>query len=118
MPHVYKDAFLSIDSDQAKLLNPFRKDQQRMLTFKDWKAEDLQSIKAPALIVVSDQDVVRPEHAIEMIHLLPHGRLAILPGGHGAFIGEAMSPNPNSKVPELAVAMFEEFLNEDMPELK
>jgi pimeloyl-ACP methyl ester carboxylesterase len=110
MPQVYKDAFLRINPDHTKLLNMHDKDQQRMLTFKDWKAEDIQSIKAPALIIVSDQDVVRPEHALEIVRLLPHGRLAIFPGGHGDFMGEAMSPNPNSKVPELFTAMLEEFL--------
>jgi hypothetical protein len=34
-----------------------------------------------------------------------------MPGGHGEFFGEAMSPRPDSKVPELAVVMMEEFLN-------
>ena len=81
-----------------------------MLDFKDWKAEAIQSIKSPVLVIVSDRDVVRPEHALEMVHLLPHGRLAIFPGSHGDFMGEAMSPNPGSKVPELFVEMLEEFL--------
>jgi pimeloyl-ACP methyl ester carboxylesterase len=115
MPKEYKDAFLSINHDQAKLLNMHNKDQQRMLGFKDWKAEDIQSINAPAFIIVSDGDVVRPEHALEMARLLPHGRLAILPGSHGEFIGEILSPHPDSKIPELTVSMIEEFLNEPLP---
>ena len=110
MPQLYKDAFLSVTPDQAKLLNMFNKDRARMLSFKDWKAEDIRSIKIPALIVSSDQDVVRPEHSIEIVRLLPHGRLAIFPGGHGDFMGEAMSQNFGSKVPELFIAMLEEFL--------
>lgn len=83
-----------------------------MLGFKDWPASDIQSIGAPALIVVSDKDVVRPEHAIEMVHLLPNGRLAVFLGGHGEFFGEAMSTRPNSRVPELFAAMVEEFLTD------
>lgn len=118
MPQVYKDAFLKINPDQAKLLNMHHKDQQRMLGFKDWKAADIQSIKAPALVVVGDKDVVRPEHAMEMVRLLQQGRLAILPGGHGDFIGEAMSPHPDSKVPELTVSMIEEFLNQPGLEMR
>ena len=81
-----------------------------MKTFKDWKEEDIRSIQAPALIVIGDQDLTLPEHAVEMYRLLPHSRLAILPGTHGSYMGEAMSPDPDSKVPGLFVAMVEEFL--------
>lgn len=47
----------------------FNKDVQRMRTFRDWREEDIKSIQAPALIVIGDQDVVRPEHAVEMYRL-------------------------------------------------
>ncbi|MDB5121870.1 MAG: Pimeloyl-ACP methyl ester carboxylesterase [Sphingobacteriales bacterium] len=112
MPQLYKDAFLSLIPDPEKLRNMHDKDLQRMLSFKDWESQAIQSITSPALIIVSDQDVVRPEHALEMVQLLPNGRLAIFPGIHGAFMGEAMAPNPNSKVPELFVEMLNEFLEE------
>jgi hypothetical protein len=65
---------------------------------------------------VGDEDVVRPEHAIEMFRLLPHARLSILPGKHGAYIGEVTSGMEHSKIPDLAVSVIEEFLNEPMPE--
>ena len=110
MPQLYKDAFLSINPDHAALVNMHDKDRARMLGFTDWKASDIQGIQAPALIVVSDKDVVRPEHAMEMVHLLPNGRLAVLLGGHGEFFGEANSPHPGSRVPELFAAMVDEFL--------
>jgi pimeloyl-ACP methyl ester carboxylesterase len=56
----------------------------------DWRADFL-GIAAPALIVVGDADVTRPEHAVEMLRLLgggamgdmtgiPKARLAVLPG--------------------------------------
>lgn len=110
MPQLYKDAFLRINPDPAALRNMHDKDRARMLGFTDWKATDLQAITAPALIVASDRDVVRPEHALEMARLLPNGRLAVFLGGHGEFFGEAMSPHPESRVPELFAAMVEEFL--------
>lgn len=110
MPQVYKEEYLKINNNQAALLNMFNKDAQRIRTFKDWNEEDIRSIQAPVLIVIGDQDIVRPEHAVEMSRLLPHGRLAILPGTHGSYMGEAMSPDLNSKVPELFVAMLDEFL--------
>jgi len=110
MPQIYKDTFRKINSDPAALQAMFEKDAHRMQTFKDWKDEDLKSIQAPAFVVIGDQDVVRPEHAVEMYRLFPHGRLAILPGIHGAYLGEAMSWGHESKLPELFVAMVEEFL--------
>ena len=62
-----------------------------MFEFKDWKVEDIRSINAPALIIIGHHDVVRPEHAVEMFRLLSHARLSILPGLHGAYIGEVTS---------------------------
>ena len=63
---------------------------KRMLEFKDWPAEDIRSIEAPTLVMIGDADNVRPEHAVEMFRLLPHAQLAVLPGGHGAYIGEVI----------------------------
>ncbi len=60
-------------------------------TPQDWPESDIAGIKSPTLIVVGDQDVVRPEHAVEMLRLLgggvpgdmgkpaPDDQLAILP---------------------------------------
>lgn len=119
MPQVYKDVYLAIPGNtQAGLQNMHDKDAKRMQTFKDWNTEDIKVIQAPTLVIVSDQDVITPEHAIELSRLLPHGRLTIMPGSHGAFIGEVMAPNPDSKVPELFVAILNEFLTEAMPKDK
>lgn len=110
MPQLYKDAYLKINPDPAALLNMFKRDSQRMQTFQDWKESDVKSIQAPTLVVVGDRDLVRPEHAVEMYRLLPHARLAIMPGIHGGYMGEALSPDPDSQVPTLFVAMLDEFL--------
>jgi pimeloyl-ACP methyl ester carboxylesterase len=110
MPQIYRDEYLKINHDSAMLQNMFNKDVQRMENFKDWKEEDIRSIQAPAFIIIGDNDVPTPEHAVEMYHLLPHSRLAILPGAHGQYMGEAMFPDSNNKLPELFVAMVDEFL--------
>jgi pimeloyl-ACP methyl ester carboxylesterase len=110
MPQVYKDEFLRLTPDSAKLMTMYRRDRDRMVGFRDWRASDIRAITAPTLVVGSDQDVVRPEHAVEMMRLLPHGRLAIFPGRHGEFFGEAMYPASTSRLPELFVAMVDEFL--------
>ena len=112
LPQVYKDEYLKINNDPAALFNMFNRDVERMRAFKDWKAEDIRSIQAPVLIVAGDQDLAVPEHAAEMQRLLPHGRLAILPGTHGSYMGEIFSGDPNSKMPDYFVAMVNEFLAE------
>lgn len=115
MPKIYQDEYLKINPDQAALQNMHDKDAQRMVTFQDWKDEDLSSIQVPALVVSADQDVVQPEHAVAMYRLFPHGRLALFPASHGSYMGEIMSRDSDSKMPELFVAILEEFLEAPIP---
>jgi len=114
MPQPLKEAYKKVapNDDLSKM---FGKDKKRMVEFKDWKAEDIHSINAPTLLIIGDADVVRPGHAVEMLRLLPHARLSILPGTHGAYIGEVTTGMEHSKIPDLTVSMIEEFLNEPMP---
>lgn len=118
MPQVYKDEFLKINPDTAALMNMFNKDAGRMGVFTDWTDEDLKSIQAPSLVIIGDRDLPTPEHAAAMVRLLPRGRLAILPGNHGSYMGEIMSRGTNSKLPELFVEMVNEFLAEPVVEHK
>ena len=111
MPQIYKDEYLRLNNnDTAKLMNMFNKDVQRMLTFKGWTDDDIKAIQTPTLIVIGDRDLPFPEHAAKMARMLPHGRLAILPGHHGEYIGEMSFPDTGSKIPELFTAMVNEFL--------
>jgi pimeloyl-ACP methyl ester carboxylesterase len=68
------------------------------------------AISAPALLLVGDRDVVRPEHAVEMYRRMPDARLAILPGGHGDYMGEIASIKPGDSGDYPAVAIIEDFL--------
>ena len=99
MPQQLKDAYTKVAPDPNNLSKMYEKDKKRMLEFEDWKAEDIHSINAPALIIIGDKDVVRPEHAVEMFRLLPHARLSILPGTHGAYIGEVAIRNGTQQNP-------------------
>ena len=110
MPQPYKDEFLKVNNNPTALRNMFDKDVQRMKGFKDWRDEQIRSIKAPALVMNGDADVASPEHTVEMFRLLPHAQLSILPGRHGAYLGE-LATGADSKLPELTVSMFEEFLD-------
>ncbi len=111
MPVFLQDAFMKINNDSAKLLNMFNKDKQRMLTFRDWKDEDLASIKAPSLLIVGDRDVVTTEHTLQMSRLIPNARLLVVPGSHGDYIGEEAAEVKKTNMPGYVVAIAEDFLN-------
>ncbi|HEX6533683.1 MAG TPA: alpha/beta hydrolase [Gemmatimonadaceae bacterium] len=113
MPRQLRDAFLRINPDSAALQAMFSKDVARMRAFHDVTEEDMKSIEAPALIIIGDHDIVRPEHAVEMYRLMKHASLVILPGGHGEYLGEITTVKPgHHDYP--AVQIIEEFLDEPM----
>jgi pimeloyl-ACP methyl ester carboxylesterase len=85
---------------------------KRMATFTDWPDTDLSGIAAPTLVVVGDHDIVLPEHAMKMARLLPRGRLMIVPGDHGDFLGDVLSQRPDSLAPAAVVGLIEAFLDE------
>jgi pimeloyl-ACP methyl ester carboxylesterase len=110
MPQPLKDAYLQANPDPKGLQRMFDRDVARMSAFQDIPDADVKAIAAPALVLNGDGDVVRVESALALSRTLPHARVAILPGGHGDYIGEACAPDQNSRLPELAAAMIEEFL--------
>src|SRR5205809_1419480 len=109
MPKPLQDACLKINPDTNALLTMHNKDRDRMIAFPDWSDDDLRSIKAPALIINGDKDVVTNEHVLKMSRLIPNAELLILPGVHGAYIGEICTAVPGSKLPEMTVEVVKEF---------
>lgn len=111
MPKPLAHAFLQINPDTAGLHRMIDRDVARMRSFPDISEEDIASIQAPALIIAGDQDVVRPEHAVEMYRAMQHATLVILPGGHGEYMGEITTLKPGRHdYPVLAI--IEEFLGD------
>lgn len=110
MPTPLKEAFLDVNPDKKGLQTMHDKDKERVLRFKDWKDEALQSIKAPSLILIGDRDIVLPEHAAKMSRMIPNARLMILPANHGSYIAEICTVQENSKTPEATIILIEEFL--------
>ncbi|TGK00974.1 alpha/beta hydrolase [Leptospira semungkisensis] len=111
MPEPLKEAFLKVNPDPQKLRNMFEKDIDRMANFKDVSDKDVRSVKASTLVILGDQDITRPEHAVEITHLIPKSRLIILPGGHGEYLGEILSSPKASRYPELSASLIEDFLD-------
>ncbi len=110
MPALLKEAYFTANPDPKGLQAMFDRDAKRMLDFKDISDTDIRAITAPVLVINGDADVVRAEHALELSYKLPNARLAILPAGHGDYIGEICAPEKSSKLPVIVTAMIEIFL--------
>jgi pimeloyl-ACP methyl ester carboxylesterase len=87
------------------------KDAARMQSFKDVPDALLGSVRVPTLIVLGDQDIVTPEHAMELTRLISGARLLIVPGGHGDYLGEAVMTHKDTRYPELTARLIREFLD-------
>jgi pimeloyl-ACP methyl ester carboxylesterase len=111
MPQPLKDAFLRVNPDVQQLKTMHDKDAARMQSFKDVPDDAVRSVRAPTLIVLGDQDIVKPDHAVEMTRLISGARLLILPGGHGDYLGEAVMAQKDSRYPELTARLIVEFLD-------
>ena len=81
MPEPLKDAYREVAPEPDNLQAMHDKDAQRMVNFEDIPIEQIESVKAPTLIIIGDKDVITPEHALETHRLFPHSELAIIPGG-------------------------------------
>jgi pimeloyl-ACP methyl ester carboxylesterase len=96
----------------------FDKQQQLDREGQDWPVEAIRAIKAPALLIIGDSDIVRPEHTVELFRLLgggvpgdlvglPRSQLAVLPGTtHVTLVERA----------EWLVSMITAFLDAPLPQ--
>jgi pimeloyl-ACP methyl ester carboxylesterase len=111
MPEPLKRAYLKETPSSKGLQIMHDKDAKRMVNFKDIPDEQIEAIKVPALIIIADHDVIKPEHAIEMNRQIAGSELAIIPGGHGEYIGEILTLKSGSKESTFIIPMIESFLN-------
>jgi pimeloyl-ACP methyl ester carboxylesterase len=110
MPPPLKEHYLKVNPDPDGLQRMFNKDRERRRTFADWPQSDLTRIQAPALIMTGDKDVIKTEHIVEISKLIPRAELVVLPGVHGALLGEICTAKPGSRQPEIAAILIREFL--------
>jgi pimeloyl-ACP methyl ester carboxylesterase len=80
MPAELRENYKRLSPHPERLQSFHDKCAQRILDFKDWPAEVVKSIDAPVLLIIGDRDVILPEHAVEMLRLLPNAQLVVLPG--------------------------------------
>ncbi len=107
IPEEFREAYERTAPDPKHWSMLVAKVMKLGLESKGWRPEEIQSIKAPVLVMIGDADIVRPEHAVQMFRLLPHAQLAVLPGS------DHFLPMQRS---DWAVPMIEAFLNAPMPE--
>lgn len=111
MPVQLKEGYLKVATHVDGLQTMHDRDAKRMLNFKDIPDDELQGISVPALIINGDKDVILPEHALALHRLLSQSSLAILPGGHGDYLGEVTSLKATFKESDLAIPIIENFLD-------
>lgn len=115
-PAALRSAYESTAPDPARLPTLVSKLMSRLIGFQDWRPEDIRSITAPTLIMLADGDIASPEHAVQMMRLIPCSQLAIFPGAdHGAYLGEVTTTKHCNDCPRAAVAMVTRFLDAPMP---
>lgn len=111
MPEALKTAYKEVAPDASGLQTMHDRDARRMVRFQDVPDGHIEAIKAPALIIIGDRDVITPDHALELHRQIAGSRLAILPGGHGDYIGEITTITPQFSESDLAVPIIENFLS-------
>ena len=111
MPEQLKEAYLKVSNNPKGLQVMHDKDAERMVNFKDIPDEQIESIKANTLIIIGDNDVIKPEHAIEMHRQIANSELAIIPGVHGEYIGEITTLKTDPKEADFVIPMIERFLD-------
>lgn len=113
MPEQLQTAYKEVAADTTGLQVMHDRDAKRMVNFKDISDEQIKAIQAPTLIIVGDKDIITPEHAIELHRQITHSELAIIPGGHGEYIGEITTIQPGFDESQLVVPMIEKFLDKE-----
>ena len=111
MPQAYKDAFLAVTPDPKKLMNLYEKCGERIRNLKDVPDEQLRAMACPVLLVNGDRDVATPEHIVAMSRIIPDCRIAIIPGGHGEYIGEVTTVQAGDQEDVFIASLLEKFLS-------
>lgn len=111
MPQQLKAEFLKVNSDTAKLRIMFNRDVTRMREFRGWTDNQIKSISAPTLLITGDADILTPEHAVETHRMITNSKLAILPGGHGDYMGEITTLTKPSRFFDYLTPLVTDFIN-------
>jgi pimeloyl-ACP methyl ester carboxylesterase len=65
------------------------------IQWRGFSKKELASMKAPMLVIQGDHDFVRLEHSVEILRLIPHAELAVIPSASHF----ALSSEPDKVIP-------------------
>jgi pimeloyl-ACP methyl ester carboxylesterase len=112
MPPLFVEEHRRLNGDEPELLQRFFDlDQQRLLAFEDWPDAAIAGIAAPTLVVAADRDVVTVESAARLARTVAEGRLLVVPGIHGDYLGEAFASGGDTAAMERTVPFLLAFLD-------
>jgi len=111
MPQELKTDFLNVNPDTSKLQMMFERDRDRMINFEDVDDQQIKSVTAQTLLINGDADVITAEHTVALYRLLPNSTLAIIPGGHGKYIGEITSIGDGNHDIDFVLPIIQQFLD-------
>ena len=89
---------------------PIARIKELVSAYRGLRPDQMRAIKAPALFIVGDDDVITLAHTLEMSRLLPHAQLAVFPGSNHY-------PDMVNR-PDWLLSMIPPFLDAAMPEQK
>ncbi|HET9241568.1 MAG TPA: alpha/beta hydrolase [Oligoflexus sp.] len=113
IPAALREDYLKNAPQPDKLPLQIQKQMALLNSFEGIPESAMKTISVPTLLLFGDHDL-RLEHLLDMHRLLPHSRMAVIPGGHGAYIGEATSPS-NPDMIEATLNIVKSFLAEKLP---
>lgn len=111
MPDVYRKAYLEAAPNPGDLGKLTPKLMRNLLSFEGWTDAELRSISAPTMILQGNRDIAPLDHIATMSRIIPNAQLVLLPGGHGAYLGEVMAAVPGSRLPDYTAGIITEFLS-------
>lgn len=76
----FRDAYRNVAPKPEDWPLLIEKIKAMWVSFQGWPDAEMRSLKAPLMVMLGDDDFIRPEHALELFRMVPSGRLAILPG--------------------------------------
>ncbi|MGV9711954.1 alpha/beta fold hydrolase [Gordonia sp. NPDC003424] len=112
MPSELADAYRQINPNPADLRRMFDLDVSLMRGFEDFDDAELSSIRAAALFVSGDRDVVLPEHTVWMAETAPNGRALVVPAGHGDYLGAVDAGELDRPLADSCLTLVKRFLDE------
>lgn len=113
IPAALREDYLKNAPQPDKLPLQIQKQLALLNSFEGIPESAMKTISVPTLLLFGDHDL-RLEHLLEMHRLLPNSRMAVIPGGHGAYIGEATSPSTPDMI-EATLTIVKAFLAEKLP---